>query len=55
MRCTIEDPRFTRSVGGDWNRREEIVRIWVEIAEDGSGVEAIDEEGSSTRAAGVLK
>ena len=52
---TIEDPRFTCGVGGDWDCGEEVVRAWVEIAEDGGDVEAVDEEGSSTCAARVLK
>jgi hypothetical protein len=39
---TIEDPGFTGGVGGDWDRGEEVVRIWVEIAEEGGDVEAID-------------
>jgi len=51
----IEDAGFACGVGGDWNCGEEVVRIWVEIAEDGGGVEAVDEEGGSTCAAGVLE
>ncbi len=44
-------------MGGDWDCGEEVVRIWAEIVEDGSGVEAqaFDEEGDSTCAAGVLE
>jgi hypothetical protein len=52
---TIEDPGFTCGVGGDRDCGEELVRIWVEIAEDGGDVEAVDEEGGSTCAAGVLE
>ena len=52
---TIEDPGFTCSVGGDWDCGKDIVRIWVEIAEDGGDVEAVDEEGGSTCATGVLE
>jgi hypothetical protein len=55
VRGTIEDPGFTCGVGGDWDRGEEVVRVWVEIAEDGGDVEAVDEEGGSTCAAGVLE
>ena len=51
----IEDPGFTGGVGGDWDCGEEVVRIWVEIAEDGGDVEAVDEERRSTCAAGVLE
>jgi len=40
-------------LGGDWDCGEEVVRIWAEIVEDGSGVEAqaFDEEGDSTSSA----
>ena len=42
-------------MGGDWGCGEEGVRVWVEIAKDGGGVEAVDEEGGSACAAGVLE
>ena len=55
VRGAIEDPGFACGVGGDRDRGEEVICIWAEIAEDGGGVEAVDEEGGSTCAAGVLE
>jgi hypothetical protein len=52
---TIENPGFTRGVGGDWGCGEEVVRISAEIAEDGGDVETVDEEGSSACATDVLE
>jgi len=37
----IQDPGFACGVRGDWDGGEEVVRIWVEIVEDGGHVEAI--------------
>ena len=52
---TIKDPGFPCGVGGDRDCGEEVVRIWVEIAEDRCDVETVDEEGGSTCAVGVLE
>ena len=40
-------------MGGYWDSGEEIVRLWVSLSEDGSCVEAIDEEGGAAVAIGV--
>ena len=55
MRSTIQDTGFTCSVEGDWDCGEEAIGIRVEITEDGGDVEAVDEEGDTAGAAGVLE
>jgi hypothetical protein len=51
----MEDCGFACGVGRDWGCGEEGVGVWVEVAEDGGGVEAVDEEGGSACAASVLE
>ena len=51
----VEDPGFACGVGRDRGCGEEGVGVWVDIAQDGGGVEAVDEEGGSACAVGVLE
>lgn len=55
MRGTVQDPGFACGVGWDWDCGKEAVCVWVEIAEDGGDVEAVDEEGDAACAACVLE
>ena len=55
MRSTIQDTGIACGVEGDWNRGKEAIGIRVEITEDGGDVEAVDEEGDTAGAAGVLE
>jgi hypothetical protein len=52
-RWTIECARLAGGMGGYGDSGEEIVRLWVGLAEDGSCVEAIDEEGGAAATLGV--
>lgn len=52
---TIQDPGGACGVGGDRDRGEDTVCIRVEIAEDGGGVESVDEEGDTAGAARVIE
>ena len=55
MGSTVQDLGVARGVGGDWDRGEETIWIRVEIAENGGGVEAVDEEGDTAGAARVIE
>ncbi|KAI9512968.1 hypothetical protein F5148DRAFT_1273385 [Russula earlei] len=51
----VQDPGFACGVRWYRHRGKEAVRIWVEIAQDRCGVEAVDEEGRTAGPAGVLE
>jgi len=55
VRSTVQDSRFACSVGGYRDRGKETVRVGVEVAEDRCDIEAVDEEGGTTSAVGVLE
>lgn len=55
VRGTVQVPRFACGMVGNWDCGKEAVCVWVEIAEDGGDVEAVDEEGDAACAACVLE